>query len=224
MSLKKTSSEGGDYYISRKRMVREQLLDRGIRDERILQAFLKVPRHCFVEPGLQPMAYNDHPLSIGSGQTISQPYIVAYMLEALRLKPTDRVLEVGTGCGYQTAILAELVDQVYSIERLSELLLKARKNLKALGYRNITLKLGDGTLGWPEQAPFDAIVVAAGSPQVPRPYLEQSSESGRLIVPVGDEWSQELVLMRRETTGWVREKLSGCRFVKLKGRHGFEPS
>ena len=224
MSLKKTSLEGGDYYISRKRMVREQLINRGIRDERILQAFLKVPRHLFVEEGLRPMAYNDHPLSIGSGQTISQPYIVAYMLEALQLQPTDKVLEVGTGCGYQTAILAELVAQVYSIERLSELLFKARNTLKSLGYRNIHLKLGDGTLGWAEKAPFDAIVVAAGSPQVPRPYLEQSSEAGRVIVPVGDELVQELVLNRREPSGWVREKLSGCRFVKLKGRHGFEPS
>lgn len=224
MSLKKTSLEGGDYYISRKRMLREQLIERGIRDERVLQAFLKVPRHCFVEEGLRPMAYNDHPLSIGAGQTISQPYIVAYMLETLKLKQSDRVLEVGTGCGYQTAILAELVDHVYSIERLSDLLLKARKNLKGLGYRNITLKLGDGTLGWPERAPFDAIVVAAGSPQVPRPYLEQSSEAGRVIVPVGNEMVQELILSRRQGDGWVTEKLSGCRFVKLKGRHGFEPS
>jgi len=224
MSLKKTSLEGGDYFISRKRMVREQLIERGIRDERILHAFLKVPRHCFVEEGLRPMAYNDHPLSIGSAQTISQPYIVAYMLQNLKLKPSDRVLEVGTGCGYQTAILAELVEQVYSIERLSELLLKARKSLRGLGYKNITLKLGDGTLGWPERAPFDAIVVAAGSPQVPRPYLEQSSEAGRVIVPVGDERVQELILNSREPNGWRSEKLSGCRFVKLKGRHGFEPS
>ena len=214
----------GDYAISRKRMVREQLIARGIRDERVLAAFLKVPRHRFVEEGLRPMAYNDHPLAIGEGQTISQPYIVAYMLEALRLQPGDRVLEVGTGCGYQTAILAELVAQVYSIERLSGLLLKARKALKELRYRNIHLKLGDGTLGWPDKAPFDAIVVAAGSPQVPRPYLDQSSERGRFILPIGGEFAQELVLYRKEAGEWRSQALSGCRFVKLKGKHGFEPS
>lgn len=213
-----------DFSISRKRMVRDQLIARGIRDERVLTAFLKVPRHRFVEEGLQPMAYNDHPLAIGQGQTISQPYIVATMLEALGLQPSDTVLEVGTGCGYQTAILAELVAQVYSIERLPGLLLKARKSLKELRYRNIHLKLGDGTLGWPEKAPFDAIVVAAGSPQVPRPYLDQSSDGGRFILPVGGEFAQELVLYRKEAGEWRSQTLSGCRFVKLKGKHGFEPS
>lgn len=213
-----------DFAISRKRMVRDQLIARGIRDERVLSAFLKVPRHRFVEEGLRPMAYNDHPLSIGQRQTISQPYIVAYMLEALALKPNERVLEVGTGCGYQTAILAELVEQVYSIERISGLLLKARSALKSLGYRNIHLKLGDGTLGWPEQAPFDAIIVAAASPQVPRPYLDQSSENGRFILPIGGEMAQELVLYRKEAGEWRSQTLSGCRFVKLKGKHGFEPS
>jgi len=213
-----------EYSVARKRMVREQLIARGIRDERVLEAFLKVPRHRFVEEGLQPLAYNDHPLSIGQAQTISQPYIVAYMLEALRLQAGDRILEIGTGCGYQTAILAELVSQVYSIERISELLLKARKTLKELHYKNIHLKLGDGTLGWPEKAPFDAIVVSAASPQVPRPYLDQCSDRGRVILPVGGEFAQDLVLYRKEAGGWRSQTLSGCRFVKLKGKHGFEPS
>ncbi|MCE9625449.1 MAG: protein-L-isoaspartate(D-aspartate) O-methyltransferase [Deltaproteobacteria bacterium] len=214
----------GDYAISRKRMVREQLIARGIRDERVLEAFLKVPRHLFVEEGLRPMAYNDHPLSIGQAQTISQPYIVAYMLEALHLTPQDKILEIGTGCGYQTAILAELTTQVYSIERISGLLLKARNILKRLHYKNIHLKLGDGTLGWPEKAPFDAIVVAAGSPQVPQPYFDQCSEAGRFILPVGNEFSQDLVLYRKVSGEWQRQTLSGCRFVKLKGKHGFEPT
>ncbi|MFO1463684.1 MAG: protein-L-isoaspartate(D-aspartate) O-methyltransferase [bacterium] len=205
-------------------MVREQLLARGIRDERVLEAFLKVPRHRFVEDGLRPLAYNDHPLSIGQAQTISQPYIVAAMLEALCLQPGDKVLEIGTGCGYQTALLAELVSQVYSIERLSDLLLKARRVLKELHYKNIHLKLGDGTLAWPEKAPFDAIVVSAASPQVPRPYLDQSSARGRVILPVGGEVSQDLVLYRKEAGEWRSQTLSGCRFVKLKGKHGFEPS
>ena len=216
--------EDGEMFIARKRMVREQLMDRGIRDERVLRAMLKVPRHLFVEEGLRPMAYNDHPLSIGAGQTISQPYIVAYMLETLQLRPEDRVLEIGTGCGYQTAILAELVAHVYSIERISELLLKARNTLKRLLYKNITLKLGDGTLGWEEKAPFDATVVSAASPRVPQPYLDQSSESGRVIIPIGDEFEQELVLYRKEAGQWRSLALSGCRFVKLKGKHGFEPS
>ncbi|HCU25470.1 MAG TPA: protein-L-isoaspartate O-methyltransferase [Deltaproteobacteria bacterium] len=223
-SALRPAAVSGDYSISRKRMVREQLLGRGIRDERVLSAFLKVPRHCFVEEGLQPMAYNDHPLSIGQGQTISQPYIVATMLEALALRASDRVLEIGTGCGYQTAVLSELVAQVYSIERLPDLMLKARRVLKQLACRNITLRLGDGTLGWLEQAPFDAIVVSAASPQVPQPYLSQSSETGRLILPIGDASSQELWLHRKQDGQWRSQKLSGCRFVKLKGKHGFEPS
>jgi protein-L-isoaspartate(D-aspartate) O-methyltransferase len=205
-------------------MVQEQLMARGIRDEAILGAMLQIPRHLFIEAGLEPMAYNDHPLSIGLKQTISQPYIVAYMLEALQLKKTDRVLEIGTGSGYQTALLAELVHHVYSIERLPDLLFKARHILKKLCYKNITLKLGDGTKGWPEKAPFDAIVVSAGSPQIPKPYFEQLSEGGRMILPVGAETYQELTLVTKRAGRQTVQTLSGCRFVKLKGEYGFRPT
>jgi protein-L-isoaspartate(D-aspartate) O-methyltransferase len=213
-----------EYAISRKRMVEDQLRARGIKDEQVLQVMLKVPRHSFVDEGLVPMAYNNHPLSIGEGQTISQPYIVAYMVECLRLRPEDRILEVGTGCGYVTAISAELGAQVYSIERISALLMKARKNLKRLGYRNIVLKLGDGTEGWPQAAPFDAIIVSAASPEIPRPYLDQLAEGGRLILPVGGEGHQELVLVTKTKGKLSQETLSGCRFVKLMGKYGFHPS
>jgi protein-L-isoaspartate(D-aspartate) O-methyltransferase len=213
-----------EYAIARKRMVEEQLRARGIKDQQVLQVMLKVPRHSFVEEGLVPMAYNDHPLSIGEGQTISQPYIVAYMVECLKLRPEDRILEIGTGCGYVTAILAELGAQVYSIERLPPLLMKARKNLKRLGYKNIVLKLGDGTQGWPEKAPFDAILVSAASPQIPQPYLDQLAEGGRLILPIGEEAYQELVLVTKTKGKLSQETLSGCRFVKLMGKYGFHPS
>jgi protein-L-isoaspartate(D-aspartate) O-methyltransferase len=213
-----------DYAISRKRMVEDQLRARGIKDEHVLQVMLKVPRHSFVDEGLVPMAYNDHPLSIGEGQTISQPYIVAYMVECLRLRPEDRILEVGTGCGYVTAILAELGAQVYSIERIPALLMKARKTLKRLAYKNIVLKVGDGTQGWPQHAPFDAIIVSAASPEIPRPYLDQLAEGGRLILPVGSEGYQELVLVTKTEGKLSREVLSGCRFVKLMGKYGFHPS
>lgn len=213
-----------DYSVARKKMVQEQLADRGIKDEKILQIMLDIPRHLFVDEGLAPMAYSDRPLSIGEGQTISQPYIVAYMVECLRLKPQDRVLEIGTGCGYLTAILAKLVQSVYSIERLSGLLFQARKNLKRLGIKNVTLRIGDGTQGWPEQAPFDAIIVSAASPQIPQPYVEQLAEGGRLILPLGGEDFQELVLVRKEKGKYTRSTLSGCRFVKLKGKYGFEAS
>lgn len=213
-----------DYSISRKRMVREQLLARGIRDEALLHAMLKLPRHLFVDEGMRPLAYNDHPLHIGESQTISQPYIVAWMLQNLGLKAGDRVLEIGTGSGYQTALLAELVHQVYSVERLPTLLFKARHILKKLCYKNITLKLGDGTKGWPERAPFDAMVVSAGGPKIPEPYFEQLAEGGRMILPVGDEHRQELILVTKLDGRKQMQKLSDCRFVKLKGEHGFQPT
>lgn len=203
-------------------MVQEQIETRGIKDEKIIKSMLKVPRHLFVEEGLVPMAYNDHPLSIGEGQTISQPYIVAYMIECLDLELEDRVLEIGTGCGYQTAILAELVQQVYSIEVLPALLFKARKILKQLGYKNIHLRIGDGTQGWPQYGPYDGIVVAAGSPQTPQPLLDQLAEGGRLILPVGGEDFQELVLVTKKDGKLTERILSGCRFVKLKGTYGWK--
>lgn len=213
-----------EYAIARKRMVEDQLRARGIKDEQVLQVMLKVPRHSFVDEGLVPLAYNDHPLTIGDGQTISQPYIVAYMIECLRLKPEDRILEVGTGCGYVTAVLAALGSQVYSIERIPALLMKARKNLKRLGLKNIVLKVGDGTQGWPQQAPYDVILVSAGSPMIPRPYLDQLAEGGRLILPVGNEARQELILVTKTHGKLSQETLSGCRFVKLMGKYGFHPS
>lgn len=205
-------------------MVRDQLMARGIKDEKILQSMLKIPRHLFVEEGLHPMAYNDHPLSIGAGQTISQPFIVAYMIERLQLGTGHRVLEVGTGCGYMTTVLAELAHWVYSIERIDKLLFGARKTLKKLGYKNVTLKLGDGTAGWPSQAPFDAIVVSAGGPKIPQPYLDQLAPGGRLILPVGGETSQQLTLVTKRGSGYSEEVLTDCRFVKLKGKYGFQPT
>lgn len=212
-----------EYRIARKRMVEDQLIGRGIKDENVLQSMLKIPRHSFVEEGMAPLAYNDHPLNIGEGQTLSQPYIVANMVECLKLKAEDRILEVGTGCGYLTALVAELAAQVYSIERIPALLFKARKNLKRLGYKNIVLKVGDGTQGWPQYAPFDAIIVSAAGPQIPQPYLDQLSEGGRLILPVGSRERQELVLVTKTGNRTNRETLSGCRFVKLMGKYGFQP-
>lgn len=219
--MEKTRNPFPEYAVARKRMVLDQLLPRGIKNEEVLRAMEHVPRHHFVEDGLRPMAYNDHPLAIGDRQTISQPYIVARMLEALGLKKSDRVLEVGTGCGYQSALLAELVSHVYSIERIPNLLFKARNTLKSLGFRNISLKLGDGTLGWTAQAPFEAIIVAAAGPGIPEPYIEQLAEGGRMVLPVGSETQQDLVFVRKASGKVTTQRLSGCRFVKLKGQHGF---
>lgn len=213
-----------EYAISRKRMVEDQLRARGIKDEKVLGIMLKIPRHRFVEPGLEPMAYNDHPLSIGEGQTISQPYIVAYMTECLEIGPEDRILEIGMGCGYQTAILAEIAAQVYSIERIPALFFRARKILKQLSYKNVHLRLGDGTVGWEKYAPFDRILVAASYPEIPRPYLEQLAEGGRMILPVGGAEAQELILVQKSHGKIRQESLSGCRFVKLKGKYGYTPS
>lgn len=211
------------FAVARKRMVTEQLLARGIKDEKVLQIMLDLPRHRFVDPGLADQAYSDRPLNIGEGQTISQPYIVALMTEALKIGPEEKILEIGMGCGYQTAILAKLGVQVYSIERIAPLLFRARRLLKGLGYRNIHLKVGDGTLGWPQYAPFDVILVAAASPKIPQSYLSQLAEGGRLILPVGDEISQDLTLVTKIQGRLYQQRLSGCRFVKLKGRHGFAP-
>ncbi|WP_425263978.1 protein-L-isoaspartate(D-aspartate) O-methyltransferase [Thermosulfurimonas dismutans] len=203
-------------------MVQTQIAARGIRDERVLSAMRKVPRHFFVEEALRDQAYADHPLPIGEGQTISQPYIVAFMTEALELKGHEKVLEVGTGSGYQTAILAELARWVYSIERYPRLLERARKILEELGYTNVILRLGDGTRGWPEAAPFEAIIVTAAGPKIPEPLLDQLAEGGRLVMPVGDEWSQYLVKVVKKGGQIYRQTLEPVRFVKLVGDYGFK--
>ncbi len=211
-----------DFPKARAKMVEEQILDRGIKDPRVLAAMKKVPRHLFVEEALQNQAYNDRPLPIGEKQTISQPYMVALMTEALELKGNERVLEIGTGSGYQTAILAELAQEVYSIERIRSLAIRARKLLYDLGYFNVEIKIFDGTLGWPEKSPFDAILVTAGSPDIPRPLYDQLSLGGKLVIPVGNTEIQDLIRVRKAAEGMKKESLGGCRFVKLIGRYGWE--
>jgi protein-L-isoaspartate(D-aspartate) O-methyltransferase len=203
-------------------MVDEQIISRGIRDPAVIVAMRKVPRHLFVEEALQNQAYSDHPLPIGEKQTISQPYMVALMTEAMQLKGMEKVLEVGAGSGYQTAILAEIAFKVFSVERIRSLTIQARKLLYDLGYLNVEIKFSDGTLGWVEESPFDAIIVTAGSPGIPQPLVDQLAIGGRLVIPVGDSTDQELVRITRTEEGVKREDLGGCRFVKLIGQHGWE--
>lgn len=203
-------------------MVESQLVARGISDPEVLAAMRKVPRHLFVEEALRDQAYNDHPLPIAERQTISQPYMVALMTELLALERGHKVLEIGTGSGYQTAILAELADQVFSVERLITLSQRARQVIEQLGYRNVVLKVGDGTLGWPEEAPFHGILVSAGAPHVPQPLIDQLAMGGRLVVPVGDHLSQELILVERVPEGIRKSNHGGCRFVDLIGKDGWK--
>lgn len=212
-----------DYRIARRKMVEQQLKNRGIANPCVLEAMNSIPRHFFVDEAQAAQSYTDSPLPIGYGQTISQPYIVALMLEALDIKPNDRVLEIGSGSGYQTAILATLAEAVFAVERIEPLYVKSRDNLSRLSFDNIELKLDDGTLGWPEMAPFDAIVVAAGGPRVPQPLVDQLAPGGRLIVPVGgSEHSQKLILVLKDESGQTRrETLGACRFVALVGHHGW---
>ncbi len=210
------------YRLARERMVETQIKARGIKDERVLKAMLKVPRHLFVDEALRDQAYGDFPLPIGEGQTISQPYIVALMTEALELKGSERILEVGTGSGYQTAILAELALWVYTIERFPTLLERAKKVLTELGYKNISFKLDDGTLGWKEVSPFDAIIVTAASPDIPQPLVEQLAEGGRIVIPVGDEFSQTLIKGVKRGGKLHTKALEAVRFVKLVGAYGFK--
>lgn len=202
-------------------MVEEQLVNRSIRDPRVLQAMAKIPRHLFVESALEERAYEDGPLPIGGGQTISQPYMVAFMTEALELRGEERVLEVGTGSGYQAAVLAELCRNVFSVEKFPALAMRARVLLDELHYYNVAIHVGDGTLGWAEHSPYDAIIVTAGSPKVPPPLLEQLAIDGRLIIPMGNEESQVLSRIRRTASGLKEEDLGECRFVKLLGRYGW---
>lgn len=211
-----------DYQIARERMIGEQLVSRGIKDPRVLAAMRKVPRHLFVEEALAARAYGDYPLPIGEKQTISQPYMVALMTEAIDPGPKDRVLEIGTGSGYQTAILAELCSKVFSIERIKPLAERAERILKDLGYSNFLIKVGDGTNGWEEEAPFEAIMVTAGAPSVPRALMEQLSDGGRLIIPIGDEFSQSLTKIVRKENEYRHFNLTGCVFVKLIGEQGWK--
>lgn len=204
-------------------MIRSHLIDRGIRDQAVLNAMREVPREEFVSDRFFDKSYGDHPLPIAEGQTISQPYIVAYMTEALELDSTDRVLEIGTGTGYSAAVLSRIVTIVYTVERLGELAKDARQRLERLGYSNIVIHEGDGTLGWQEHAPYDAIVVTAGAPNVPKPLLEQLSIGGRLVIPVGMSYdSQELIRVRRTSElDYRTEQLCGVRFVPLIGAAGW---
>lgn len=209
-----------DYNKLRKKMVEEQIIARGIKDKRVIKAFYKVERHLFVPPHIRESSYGDFPLPIGEGQTISQPYMVALMTECLRLKGDEKVLEIGTGSGYQTAILAELSKEVYSIERIESLANRAKQILEELGYKNINIYVGDGTLGLPEKAPYDRIIVTAAGSSVPPPLVEQLKEEGIMVIPLGGSFSQVLTILEKKKEGIVSEEVCGCVFVPLIGKYG----
>jgi len=204
-----------EFAVQRQQMVERQLVTRGIKDQRVLAAMAKVPREEFLAPESRTASYEDRPLAIGYAQTISQPYMVAFMTEQLRLKPSDRVLEVGTGSGYQAAILAELVSEVYSIEIVEPLAKNAEATLQRLGYKNVHLKIGDGYKGWPETSPFDAIIVTCAPDKVPQPLVDQLKDGGRMIIPVGDRFAQELYLLEKKN-GQLKESVTlPVRFVPM---------
>jgi protein-L-isoaspartate(D-aspartate) O-methyltransferase len=206
----------------RERMVEEQLVRRGVNDPRVLAAMRRVPRHRFVEEALRDRAYGDHPLPIGENQTISQPFIVGLMTQLLGLRGSEKVLEVGAGSGYQTAVLAELARRICSVERLMSLATRARRILEELGYTSAVVKTADGSYGWPDEAPFDRILVTAGAPAVPEPLSQQLAEGGRMVVPVGDVQSQVLHVVEK-VEGRIRVSTdAGCAFVKLVGKYGWE--
>ena len=210
------------YERQREEMVRTQIEARGIKAPKVLAAFRRVPRHLFVSEALRDQAYGDYPLPIGEQQTISQPYIVAEMTQALDLGEDDRVLEIGTGSGYQAAILAQIVYRVYTIERKRSLYLQARNLFDKLHYHNIVMKYADGTKGWRDESPFDGIIVTAGSPQIPDVLIDQMGEGGRLVVPVGNQHTQELIKIFRDDQNIRQINLGGCRFVKLVGEYGWK--
>lgn len=205
----------------RQRMVQEQLVSRGIYDQRVLAAMGEVPRHLFVDDAMQGNAYGDHPLPIVDGQTISQPFIVAYMTQALQLTGTEKVLEIGTGSGYQAVILSRLCTKLYTVERLNSLLASSRRLFDRLRCYNIQSKLDDGTLGWPEYAPYDAIMVTAGGPEIPDPLVAQLADPGRMVIPVGDQDEQELQLVTKKDGLVQVELLERVRFVNLIGEYGW---
>ncbi len=211
-----------NYEKERHRMVDEQIMGRGVKDERVLAAMRKVLRHEFLPEAIRGMAYADNALPIGEGQTMSQPYMVALMSELLGLKGNERVLEIGTGSGYQAAVLAELCEKVYSVERIKTLADKARAVLDRLGYQRVAIKVYDGTYGWKEMAPFDAIIVTAGSPDIPVPLTEQLKENGKMIIPVGERYGQMLLKIVKTAQGTVVERSIPCVFVPLIGNHGWQ--
>lgn len=211
-----------DFSIARERMVKEQLLVRNISDQKVLNAMMTVPRHLFVEDALQAQAYGDFPLPIGEGQTISQPYIVALMTQMLELKGNETVLEIGTGCGYQTAVLSQLCEQVYSVERIKKLLARARINLDRAMCFNTLCRVADGTLGWSQNAPYDAIMVTAGGPDIPDSLVDQLADPGVMVIPVGDRLSQQLVLIKKENGKVSRHYGENVRFVSLIGAMGWQ--
>ena len=215
------AKESSKYERQREDMVKRQIEGRGISDPNVLAAMRKVPRHLFVSEALRDQAYGDFPLPIGEQQTISQPYIVAEMTQALQLTKDDRILEIGTGSGYQAAILAEIAYKVYTIERIHSLLIKTRRLFDQLHYHNIITRYGDGTVGWADESPFDAIIVTAGAPKIPNALISQLATGGRMIVPVGDQHTQELIKIYRDEKGIHRSNLGGCRFVKLVGENGW---
>ena len=206
----------------RKRMIDKQIRARGIRNRRVLEAMEKVERHCFVPEKMQSYAYEDSPVGIGMGQTISQPYMVAIMTECLDPGPEDRVLEIGTGSGYQTAVLAEIVRDVYSVERITALADRATHILQRFSYKNVSIQQGDGSLGLEEKAPFDRILVTAGSPDIPDPLVEQLKIGGRLVIPVGNSYHQTLYIIEREAGGTQKKSVTGCVFVPLIGAFGWD--
>jgi len=212
----------GAFERERGRMVEEQLVRRGVTDPRVLAAMRRVPRHLFVQEAFRERAYGDHPLPIGEEQTISQPYIVGLMSSLLQLTGTEKVLEVGTGSGYQTAVLAELARRVCSIERLPGLAMRARALLEGLGYTNVWVRVGNGTLGWPDEAPFDRILVAAGGPSVPPPLFDQLAVGGRMVVPVGDAANQTLTLVENVGGQMRTQPFGDCSFVKLVGKYAWD--
>jgi len=205
----------------RRRMIEEQLGARGIKDLRVLEVMSRVPRHLFALDSLQHRAYGDTPLPIGENQTISQPYIVAAMTEALGLTGGERVLEIGTGSGYQTAVMAELVSQVFTIERINTLSRKAQKILDGLGYANIVFKMFDGTYGWPDQAPFNAIMVTASAKEIPEALIKQLAEGGRLVAPTGDKHKQKLMVLTKKGNRVTNTEICDCKFVPLVGKYGW---
>jgi len=215
------AQESLKYERQREEMVNRQIQARGIIDPNVLAAMRKVPRHLFVSEALAVQAYGDFPLPIGDQQTISQPYIVAEMTQALELSENDRVLEIGTGSGYQAAILAEIAFRVYTIERIHPLCIKARKLFDELYYHNIITRYSDGTAGWRDESPFDAIIVTAGAPKIPQVLVNQLAAGGRMVLPVGGHHAQELIKIDRDDDGIHQSSLGGCRFVKLVGEHGW---